>query len=137
MFQSSTKIYLSKSKIPHAGRGVFASCDLTPNEIIEICPVVEIPENQLGWLRKTELFNYFFKWGRDLKKGAICLGFGSLYNHSYTPNATYIKNFKQKQIEFVTIKEIKKGEEITVNYNLGDPNDQRPLWIKAISKLGG
>lgn len=135
LVQPSTKIYLAKSKIPKAGRGIFAAVDLQANEIIEVCPVIEIPENQLGLLRKTELYNYFFLWGENLKKAAICLGFGSMFNHSYSPNATCIKNFKEKTIEFVTIKEIKRGSEITVNYNHGDPNDQRPLWIKSIKPL--
>ncbi len=33
------------------------------------------------------LAKYFYMWNK--KEMAISLGFGSLYNHSYTPNADY------------------------------------------------
>ena len=55
-----------------------------------------------------------------------------MYNHSYSPNATYNKRVKEKLIDFVALKDIKKDEEITVNYNFGNPDDKSPLWIKLI-----
>jgi len=63
---------------------------------------------------------------------AICFGFGSLYNHAYEANATYRKLIKEQVIEFVAIKAIKKGNEITVNYNYGSPDNKKPLWIESI-----
>lgn len=63
---------------------------------------------------------------------AIALGFGSIYSHSYEPNATYKKRFKNKTIDFIAIKDIKKGGEITVNYNYGNPEDKSALRIKGI-----
>ncbi len=73
-------------------------------------------------------------WGeiKERHKAGICLGFGSLYNHSYSPNATYKKLHEEKMIEFIAIKDIKKDEEITVNYNFGDPDDKSELWIESI-----
>ncbi len=132
----SNKIYLSESHIPHAGRGIFAREDITKGDLIECCPVVLIPEHQVPFIRKTELHNYYFMWGDDEAhhKAGICLGFGSLYNHSYTPNATYKKLIDEKLIEFIAIKDISKDEEITVNYNHGNPNDTSPLWIKSVPK---
>ena len=127
----STKIYLSNSFIPKAGRGVFSIGTFHKEETIEICPVIEIPKNQIPLLIKTELVNYFFSWDKHFDAGAICLGFGSMYNHSYSPNAMYIKRVQESLIEFVALREIKKHEEITVNYN-GKPDDTRRLWIKSI-----
>ena len=63
---------------------------------------------------------------------AIALGFGSIYNHSYEPNATYKKKSESKVIDFVAIKGIKKDEEITVNYNYGNPEDKTRLLIKGV-----
>jgi hypothetical protein len=59
-------------------------------------------------LKQSDLLNYYFLWGEELRKVAIALGFGSMYNYSYEPNATYKKRFGEKQIDFIAIKDIKK-----------------------------
>ncbi|MDE2026674.1 MAG: SET domain-containing protein-lysine N-methyltransferase [Patescibacteria group bacterium] len=128
----SSKIYLGKSFIPNAGRGVFALFDLKEGEVIESCPVIEVPKKDLPLLRQTLFVNYYFLWGKHMETVAICLGFGSLYNHSYEPNATYIKHVEEEMINFIALKDIKKGEEITVNYNHGNPYDKSPLWMKDV-----
>lgn len=128
----STKIYLGKSNIPNAGRGVFAAQNIKAGEVIEVCPVIEIPPSEIEFLKKTLLLNYYFVWGKGEEKRAICLGFGSLYNHSYEPNATYMKHLENETIHFNAITDIQKDEEITVNYNYGNPNNKSPLWIKDI-----
>ena len=126
----SKKIYLSKSTISSAGRGVFAFRVIKLNEVIEKCPVFVLPGKDYLRVKKTEMRNYYFMWGKTT--AAICFGFGSLYNHSYQPNATYKKLTKDKSINFIALKDIKKGEEITVNYNYGNPKDSSTLWIKSI-----
>ncbi|MBI4137008.1 SET domain-containing protein-lysine N-methyltransferase [Candidatus Roizmanbacteria bacterium] len=127
---NDTKINIAQSSIPKAGRGVFAKLPISKNEIIEKCPVLILPREDYPIVKKTILRNYYFMWGRTT--AAICFGYGSFYNHSYRPNATYKKRIKEKRVDFIAIKEIKKGEEITVNYNYGRPDDKRPLWIKQI-----
>jgi len=132
----SDKIYLNDSEIDNAGRGIYAAKLIKKDEIIEKCPVVILSEKEVPNLRKTKLVNYYFMWGinpqKDEHKAAICLGFGSIYNHSYTPNATYIKRIDQDMVEFLAIRDIEKDEEITVNYNHGNPDDKTTLWIKEI-----
>jgi len=124
------RLYLAESIIPKAGRGVFAALKIKKGEVIESCPVLVLPRRDYSVLKKTELRNYYFMWGKTTV--ALCFGYGSLYNHSYKPNATYKKKIKEKIIEFVAIKDIKKNEEIAVNYNYGNPRDKSPLWIKSI-----
>ncbi len=126
----SVKVYISKSEVPKAGRGVFAAKQIKKGEVIEKCPVFVLPRKDYPIVKKTAMRNYYFMWGKTT--AAVCFGYGSLYNHSYQPNATYKKKIKDKVIEFVAIKGIKKGEEITVNYHYGRPDDRRPLWIKSI-----
>jgi len=75
---------------------------------------------------------YYFYFGKNNEMLAVALGFGSIYNHSYEPNAIYKKRIRDKVIEFVALRSIRKDEEISVNYNYGDPNDKTRLWIKKI-----
>ena len=120
--EPSDKIYLAESSIPNADRGVFAKNPISEGELIESCPVIEVSlKDPANSDENGLLVDYFFYFGDGL---ALALGFGSVYNHSYEPNATYKKNLEAKTIEFIAIKEIAKGEEITVNYNFGDPNDK-------------
>ncbi len=128
----SNKIYLSKSSIKRAGRGVFAEVDIKNGELIETCLVFVLPRKDYPTIKQTALRNYYFMWGKSTC--AICFGMGSLYNHSYVANATYKKNIKGKTIDFIAVKTIKKGEEIVVNYNYGKPESKKRLWIKEISE---
>jgi len=130
MLKPSDKIYLSKSKIQKAGMGVFASKLIKKVEVVENCPVFVLPRKDYPIIKKTALRNYYFMWGKATS--AICFGYGSFYNHSYQPNATYKKKIKDKVIEFIALKDIKKSEEITVNYNYGNADDKSRLWIKEI-----
>lgn len=110
------------------GRGIFAIRDIKKDELIESSPIVVSPKNEWKYLEKTKLFYYCFYWGRDT---AIALGFGSLFNHSYTPNATFYNNEEQLTIDFYALTDIKAGEEITINYN-GETEDQSKLWFDVI-----
>ena len=110
------------------GRGIFAIRNNKKGELIEEAPVIGIPITEWRLMRKSILSNYVFRWGENK---ALTLGYGSLYNHSYTPNARYLTNIENQSIDFYARKDIKEGEEITVNYN-GDPTDQSPLWFEVM-----
>ncbi len=126
----SQNIYVGSSKIAQAGRGVFAARDIRQGEVIETCPIIEVPLNDSSNDNdKGLLTNYFFYFGEGL---AMVLGFGSLYNHSYTPNATYSKNENQKTVIFQAIKPIASKDEVTVNYNNGDPNGRETPMNKGV-----
>ena len=126
---SSDKVYLSESKIQEAGRGVFASVDIKRGETIERCPVIEIPEHDTSNINKSILVTYIYYLGKNKDRLMIALGSGSIYNHSHQPNAKYKEKHKDKIIDFIAINEIKKDEEITVNYNQGNQMDKSPLWF--------
>jgi len=116
------------------GRGVLAGKKYKRGEIIEQAPVIVIPGNELQHIKDTVLNDYYFIWGQDkdkLKTGAIALGYASLYNHSYSPNATFNKKHKDLVIEFKALQDIGEGEEITINYN-GDPEDDTPLGFEVV-----
>jgi len=127
---ASEKVYIKQSKILDAGRGVFAKRDIKKDELIEKCPVIEVPKYDVSNVRESILVTYFFYFGKNKQRLAIALGFGSIYNHSYKPNATYKIRHKEKTIDFIALKNIKKDDEITVNYNYGNPKDKSPLWFE-------
>lgn len=121
----SDKIYVSESKITGAGNGVFAKVPLKKDETIEVCPVIKVPMTDASNDDENGLLtNYFFYFGDAL---AMVLGFGSLYNHSNNANATYIKRPDKGVVEFRAVKEIAADQEITVNYNDGEPKNQTPI----------
>lgn len=117
-------IEFKKSKLH--GIGIFATTDIKISEIIEICPIIILNDDDTKKIDKTHLYNYYFSWNH--KGSAISLGYGSIYNHSYEPNAKYEKDSLNNLIIFRAIKKIKKGDEILVNYN-GDPNNKEKVWF--------
>ena len=131
---ASGKVYVSKSGIFNAGRGVYAKSDIKKDEIIESCPIVEVSKNDTSNLKESILVTYFFYFGKNKERLALALGFGSLYNHSYKPNATYKVKPSEKTIEFIAICKIKKDDEITFNYsNSAKPQKGKkdPLWFEV------
>src|SRR3972149_1064216 len=125
---TSNKIYIASSKIRNAGRGVYAGRDIKKGEIIEKCPVIEIPKNDVSNLKDSILVTYFFYFGKKKERLFIALGFGSIYNHAYKANAKYEIRPKEKTLDFIALNDIKKGDETTVNYN-PNPKDKSPLWF--------
>lgn len=126
----STKTYVSQSKITGAERGVFASENIDKGETIESCPTIEIPKQELEFLQNSFLTSYIFFCGKNKERLLIALGFGSMYNHNYTPNAEYKIDPQAKKIEFSSLKTIHKGEEITVNY-VQESKSEVPLWFEV------
>ena len=109
------------------GVGVFCIDNILKDEIIEICQLIILNEKDTQIIDNTFLYNYYFSWEKN--GSAICLGSGSLYNHSTKPNAKYIKEFNNNKIIFTAIKDIKKGEEVLVNYN-GNPDSNKKVWFE-------
>lgn len=108
---------------------MFALRDFKPGEVIENCPVLTFNPKERKHLEKTLLNYYIYPW-RSTRGASLVLGYGSIYNHSFSPNADWKQNFKTQSMVFRAIKHIRKGEEITVNYN-GEPDSKTPIdWFE-------
>ncbi len=118
-------LYVAETK--KKGRGVFTSHDIKKGSLIEICPLIIVPKKQVKHLDETILASYYFKWGNKLKKAAIMLGYGCLYNHSEKPNARALLDYEATTIEFTALKKIKAGTEITYHYFDGDHSEE--IWF--------
>lgn len=110
---------------------MFAKERISCGEIIESCPVIVFPKSDWQHIAETDINCYCYYWGEELEEGALTLGLGSLYNHSFRPNAKYVRHVDKQMLDYVAIGDISEGEEITVNYN-GRPDDMSPLWFDAV-----
>lgn len=112
------------------GRGVFTADNLPKETIVEISPVLVMTKEERALLDKTLLHDYIFEWGHDKTQCCMALGYVPLYNHSYKSNCEYEMDFDDEIIRIKTVRFIKAGEELFINYN-GDWNDQTKLWFDA------
>ncbi len=111
------------------GRAVVARRDIAKGELIERVPVILIPRNQVFGdsaiaKRSARISWYVFNWiptKRDYV--ALCLGYGSIYNHNADPNAEYSKEMPDIML-FHALRDIQAGEEITIDYRAGGNDDE-------------
>jgi SET domain-containing protein len=113
------------------GRGVFAARRFESGETIEVCPVIALSETDARTLDGTGLHDYYFGWGKDGKAAAIVLGYGSLYNHSPSPNAMHQKHESQRTMSVVAVKRIERGDEIFIRYETGKGDEAQPVWFEV------
>jgi SET domain-containing protein len=112
------------------GRGVYTSEPIPTGTVIEIAPVLVLSETERTEVEKTTLYNYIFEWGGENKEACVALGYVSIYNHSYHSNCEYEMDFDAELITIKTVKPIKKGEELFINYN-ADADNETPIWFEA------
>jgi SET domain-containing protein len=112
------------------GRGVFTSQSLEADSIVEISPVIVMSKDDRVLLDQTLLHDYIFEWGHDRMQCCMALGYVPVYNHSYTSNCEYEMDYTHETITIKTVRFVKAGEELHINYN-GTWNDNKPLWFEA------
>ena len=110
------------------GRGVFTREPLEKDTIIEISPVIVMSKDERKLLDQTLLHDYIFEWGEKSQQCCMALGYVAVYNHSYKSNCEYEMNFDEHMITIKTMRYIKAGEELFINYN-GDWNNAKKVWF--------
>ena len=123
-----TSLYIAQSELQ--GKGVFTDCELEPETIVEIAPVIVMDAAHRILLDQTPLHDYIFEWGEDRLQCAMALGWIPIYNHHYPANCEYFMDFEEKTMFIKTVRTISAGEELYVNYN-GDFDDQKPVWFEV------
>lgn len=111
------------------GRGVYTGETLCSGDLIEICPIIKIPKGQLKRIAKTTFYNYYFIWEEEGIEACMALGYGSLYNHSFTPNAAVLLDYTDDTIKIEAIRPISSGDEILIDY-MGGTKGAGGLWFK-------
>lgn len=119
-------LYLSETK--HRGRGVFCWEDLKIKDLIEICPLIIIPIQDVQRVHDTILHDYYFEYPEPEGTACLALGYGCLYNHSTYPNARVAYDLEDQCIHIISTKSISAGDEILIDYTAGDGNK---MWFEA------
>lgn len=117
-------VYVSTSNSLNGIRCIRAARDIKKDELIESSPIILIPHEEQDGLDDGVLGSYTYDWNET--HGAFILGYNLLTNHSYTPNIVYKRDFEKVQMNYYALRDIKKDEELFVNYN-GKPHDTSPL----------
>ena len=140
MFRPADKtgIFLPAIRIvehPKKGYICLATEDIAKGTLIERCPTIKFAENllrQMWDLNDGRVILHDYNFSRDgTGKGYtfFAMGYGGVYSHSEDPNAQWrIKDSqvnKRETIEIRAIKDITKGEEITIRY-VTEPSE---LWF--------
>lgn len=112
------------------GRGVFTSEEVSKGSVIEIAPVLVMSAAERKLLDKTLLHDYIFEWGEKSKECCMALGWVSVYNHSYQSNCEYEMDYGRKTITIKTVRRIKAGEELFINYS-GSWDATKKVWFDA------
>jgi hypothetical protein len=92
------------------GRGVFALRRFREGDVVETCPTVMIDDEDVEGSARHYVFS-----ARQPGKLLLVLGYGMLYNHSDDPNLFH-RTAGRLTIEFVALRDIEKGEELTHDY---------------------
>lgn len=101
------------------GLGVVATDQIFKDEIIEVCPLIIISEEEANFINSSDnnVLKFYILELTSINKHVLHLGYGLIYNHSLEPNAEieYIEN--TRFLIFRAIKDIFIDEEIEYNYN--------------------
>lgn len=91
------------------GFGVFTNSKLNIGDVVETCYCLPFHP------KDTQYSNFLYTTNSN--EDFLSLGFGSIYNHSETPNIKWnIVSVKYRIINFIAIRDIEIGEELTHNY---------------------
>lgn len=125
------KSYLSIRNASNKGRGVFATQEISSGTTIEESPVIVMENADRILLDQTLLHDYIFEWGDDKKQCCMALGYVALYNHSYESNCEYVMDYESQTIRVLTMRDIQRNEELTINYN-GDWDNEEKVWFDTV-----
>lgn len=125
---TNPQIYLLQTE--NKGRGVYTKTAIKAKTVIETAPVIVMTDADRQLLDKTLLHDYIFEWTPNGEKMCcMALGWVPMYNHSKRSNCEYFMDYDDDTIYIETVRDIKAGEELTINYN-GTWNNKDKVWFE-------
>jgi SET domain-containing protein len=101
------------------GHGVFAAADIPAHATLEECHHLKISSDDCRGIIDDYVFGLEPDEDEEDDAAEYCslpLGWGSIYNHSDDPNTGYRHDADRDLIVFHTVKRVKAGEQLFVNY---------------------
>ena len=100
-------------EVESSGRGVYATRAVPAGAVLWRDPIVAFPRQETDMMDSSGLRDYYF-----LIDGTafICLGNGSLINHSADHNCTCDLDKESRELIFWAARPIAAGEQITIDY---------------------
>lgn len=122
MLFEGSKLRISESTIPGAGRGVFAVAALQGGELLEECHYAPLVETNFKALDVT-VQDYVF----TILPHTSCIVFGHamVYNNSAEPNVGWEIDLVERVFRFRALRDVAEGSELFINYR------QIPKILKA------
>ena len=99
------------------GYGVFTRGNIEEGTIVETSPVIVMSAGERKLLDQTRLHDYIFEWGEKRDQCCMAMGLVPIYNHSYKSNCEYEMDFDKNEISIRTVRFVKEGEELFINYD--------------------
>jgi SET domain-containing protein len=119
-------LYIADTK--EMGRGVFTSMSIEKKTVVEVSPVIVMTNDERKLLDQTLLHDYIFEWGDKRKQCCMALGYIAVYNHAYKSNCEYEMDFEKEVMSIITMRHVRAGEELFINYN-GDWDNSKRVWF--------
>lgn len=96
------------------GRGLFATQDIPPLATIHVADFIKLKDSDVN--KCPDVAKYVFSYSK--KYSVLCLGLGSLFNHSDEPNVdVFFSEMDGREVmEFVSLRPIIKGEQLFIYY---------------------
>lgn len=114
----------SVQMIEGMGRGVIAERDIKLGEVITNCEILVLsPEDTLK-VNETDLRWYVFTYDKNTKQDCLVMGDGEIFNHDDNANVLYglVEWDKRKLMRFQASRDIKKGEQLFIDYRQDEEN---------------
>jgi hypothetical protein len=106
------------------GRGIIAERDIKLGEVITNCELLVLGQADTSSVNQTELQWYTFVFDAANKQDCLVLGDGEIFNHDDNANTLYglIDFDGRKLMRFQAARDIKKGEQLFINYGADVPS---------------
>jgi Proteins containing SET domain len=121
-----SSLFVKKTR--NKGRGIFTSKFIPADTLIETSHVIVMDNKDWEKLNHTVMYYYIFEW--DKNQCCMATGYVPLYNHACPSNCEYYMDYKKNIITIISVRDIKAGEELTINYN-GEYNLDKPMWFET------